>query len=181
MKSHGPWQIKKTNPILENPFLQVWLDDVVRPDGQDGTHVVASMKPGVSVLAIDDEQQIHLTNEFHYAVGRYSLEAVSGGIDPGEAPAETARRELKEELGIEASRWEYLASVDPFTTIVVSPCHLYVARGLTTGDTDLEGTEQIEHVVLPLAEAVDRVLRGEITHSPTCILILRVALADTGR
>ncbi|MCH2181045.1 MAG: NUDIX hydrolase [Mariniblastus sp.] len=177
MKSHGPWQIKKTNHILQNPFLQVWLDDVVRPDGQDGTHVVASMKPGVSVLAIDDQQRVHLTNEFHYAVGRYSLEAVSGGIDAGEEPAETARRELKEELGLEASQWEYLATVDPFTTIVVSPCRLYVARGLAVGDANLEGTEQIEHVVLPLAEAVDQVLRGEITHAPTCILILRVALA----
>jgi len=180
MKSHGPWQIKKTNQILQNPFLQVWLDDVVRPDGQDGTHVVASMKPGVSVLAIDDRQQVHLTNEFHYAVGRYSLEAVSGGIDAGEEPAETARRELKEELGIEASQWEYLASVDPFTTIVVSPCHLYVARGLTSGKAQQEGTEKIEHVVLPLAEAVEKVLQGEITHSPTCILLLRATMAGAG-
>ena len=181
MKSHGPWQIKKTNHILQNPFLQVWLDDVIRPDGQDGTHVVASMKPGVCVLAIDEQQNVHLTREFHYAIGRYSLEAVSGGMEPGEDADGTARRELKEELGIEASHWEYLAAVDPFTTIVVSPSHLYFARGLSLGEVDFEGTEQIEHVVLPLEQAVEKVLQGEITHTPTCILILRAHLAHTDR
>lgn len=177
MKSHGPWQIKKTNPIYQDPFLKVWLDDVVRPDGRDGTHIVASMKPGVCVLAVDECERVHLTNEFHYGIGRYSLEAVSGGIEPGEDVGETARRELKEELGIEARQWEYLTAIDPFTTIVVSPSHLYFARDLSLGEVDWEGTEQIEHVVLPIDQAVEKVMAGEITHGPTCILLLRAALA----
>ena len=172
MKSHGPWKIKTTNQVYQDPYLHVWVDDVVRPDGRDGTHVVANMKPGVSVLAMDDSEKIHLTHEFHYGIGRYSLEAVSGGIEPGEDPELTARRELKEELGISAERWEYLTEVDPFTTIVVSPCRLFFARGLTLGTPALDGTVKIEHVVLSLEEAVQKVLHGEITHSPTCILIL---------
>ena len=172
MKSHGPWKIKKTNQVYQDPYLQVWVDDVIRPDGRDGTHVVASMKPGISVLAIDDSEKIHLTHEFHYGIGRYSLEVVSGGIEPGEDPELTARRELKEELGISANHWECLTEVDPFTTIVVSPCRLYFARGLTVGEPAWDGTEEIEHVVLTLGEAVQKVLQGEITHSPTCLLIL---------
>ena len=76
-------------------------DDVIRPDGRNGTHTVVRIKPGVSVLAIDSDRHVHLTDEFHYAIGRHSLEAVSGGTEPGETSLETAQRELREELGID--------------------------------------------------------------------------------
>ena len=172
MKPHGPWKIKKTDDVYKDAFIHVWLDQVVRPDGDDGQHVVVTMKPGVCVLAIDENNNVHLTSEFHYGVGRVSLEAVSGGIEPGEDPDLTAKRELQEELGLEAENWEYLTTVDPFTTIVVSPTRLYIATGLTEVETDLEGTEQIERVTLSLEEAVARVTRGEITHAPTCVALL---------
>ncbi|MEM7455101.1 MAG: NUDIX hydrolase [Planctomycetota bacterium] len=175
MKPHGPWKIKKTDDVYQDAFIHVWLDQVVRPDGKDGQHVVVTMKPGVCVLAIDDNNNVHLTSEFHYGVGRVSLEAVSGGIEPGEDPDLTARRELQEELGLEAANWEYLTTVDPFTTIVVSPTRLYIATGLKEVERDLEGTEQIERVTLSLDEAIARIASGEITHAPTCVGLLMAA------
>ena len=84
MPQHGPWFIKDSNDVYSDPFIHVRLDQVIRPDGDDGQHVVVLMKPGVCVLAIDDKNNVYLTREFHYGIGRYSLEAVSGGIDPGE-------------------------------------------------------------------------------------------------
>ena len=178
MSQHGPWFIKESNDVYIDPFVNVRVDQVIRPDGKDGQHVVVCMKPGVCVLAIDDENNVHLTREFHYGVGRYSLEAVSGGIDPGEGADTTAKRELAEELGLIAENWEAIGSVDPFTTIVVSPTKTYIARGLTNTVSNPEGTELIETVVMPLSEAVKRVNAGEITHAPTCVLILQAMMKN---
>ncbi|MFK7767457.1 MAG: NUDIX hydrolase [Mariniblastus sp.] len=176
MTPHGPWKIKTSADVYTDPFIQVRLDQVVRPDGKDGQHVVVGMKPGVCVLAMDEENNVYLTSEFHYGVGRYSLEAVSGGIEPGEDPDLTAERELQEEIGLVAEHWEHVGTVDPFTTIVVSPTRLYIVRGLSTAEKNPEGTEQIETVVMPLDEAVKKVNSGEITHAPTCVVILQAKL-----
>ncbi|MHB8897483.1 MAG: NUDIX domain-containing protein [Thermoguttaceae bacterium] len=180
MKPHGPWKIFASKQVYHDPWIDVRRDDVIRPDGREGTHSVVEMKPGVCVAALDDEGFVYLTDEFHYAVGRNSLEGVSGGIEPGETPLETARRELEEELGLRAEEWTDLGSVDPFTTIIVSPTQLYLAQRLSPGVAQPEGTELIARVRLPLAEAVAGVVDGRITHGPTCVLLLKLALRWPG-
>jgi ADP-ribose pyrophosphatase len=174
MKQHGPWKILESRPVYRDPWIDVRQDVVIRPDGADGTHCVVLMKPGVSVLALDGQGHAHLTEEFHYAIGRVAMEAVSGGIEPGEDALLTAQRELAEELGILAGRWTALGSVDPFTTIIASPTALYLAEDLEFVEQSPEGTEQIRRVRMPFDQAVEAVLRGAITHAPTCVLILKV-------
>ncbi len=181
MRQHGPWQIRSSRQVYRDLWIEVRQDDVIRPDGADGTHCVVQMKPGVSVLAMDDDQNVYLTEEFHYAIGRLGLEAVSGGMEPGEEPLAAAQRELEEELGIRAAQWAPLGVVDPFTTIVASPTSLFLAERLTFVATALEGTEQIRRVRLGLAHAVEAVCTGIISHAPTCILILRTHLLMQSR
>ena len=176
MQSHGPWKIVRSHAIYEDPWIQVRKDDVVRPDGEPGTQSVIRLKPGVTVLAIDTDRFVYLTEEFHYAVGRVTLEAVSGGIDEGEDALATARRELREELGIEARTWRDLGSVDPFTSNVVSPTQLFVASDLTFVKRAPEGTELIRSVKLDFDEALAMVLDGRISHAPTCVVILKEML-----
>jgi ADP-ribose pyrophosphatase len=173
MKHHGPWKIIQSYEIYKDPWIAVRKDDVVRPDGQAGIHSVIRVKPGVNVLALDDAGQVHLTEEFHYAVGRVTLETVSGGIDAEEEALDAARRELREELGIEAADWLDLGSLDPFTTNVVSPTQLFLARNLSFVASAPEGTERIQRVRMPLTEAVKHVIDGRITHGPTCVVILK--------
>lgn len=175
MRKHGPWTIKETNQVYQDPYVTLHVDQVIRPDGNDGQHVVVQIKAGVCVIAMDTQQQIHLTREFHYAVGRESLEAVSGGIEPGEDPLLCAQRELQEEVGLHADKWKYLMTVDPFTTIMESPTRLYLATELSPVPKALEGTETIETVVMPLAEAVEAVESGLISHAPTCVAVLLVS------
>lgn len=176
MHAHGPWKIIASHELYQDAWISVRKDDVIRPDGQAGIHSVIRIKPGVTVLALDDEGGVHLTEEFHYAVGRVTLEGVSGGIDAGEDAQGAARRELREELGIEAAELMDLGSVDPFTSNVVSPTRLFLARRLTFLASAPEGTELIRRVRLPLEEAVQRVMQGGITHAPTCVAILKTAL-----
>lgn len=173
MTQHGPWTIQATEQVYADPWLSVRCDRVIRPDGAPGTHSVVEIKPGVSVLACDADGQVYLTDEFHYAVGRHSLETVSGGIDAGETAEQAARRELEEELGITASELIPLGMVDPFTSSLVSPTALFLARDLRFGEAAPEGTELIRTVKIPLAEAVEKVECSEITHAPSCVLILK--------
>jgi ADP-ribose pyrophosphatase len=177
MKRHGPWQIVKSKEVYSDPWFRVDRDKVIRPDGKPGTYTVVHLKPGVCVLALDEDGQVCLTEEFHYAVGRVTLEAVSGGIEPGEDPLETAKRELKEELGITAEDWRELGTVDPFTASILSPVKLYLATQLTFGTQSQEGTETICLTMMPLREAVRQVVESEITHGPTAVLLLKTWLA----
>lgn len=177
MKEHGPWKVLASREVYRDAWLTLTADEVIRPDGEPGTFAVVQAKAGVSVLALDDDRTVHLTEEFRYAVGRPSLEVVSGGREPTEDALSAAQRELKEELGIEASEWTDFGTLDPTTSMVVSPVRLFLARSLRVGQSAREGTEQIRRVRLPLGEALDAVLDGRITHAPSCVLLLRAARA----
>jgi ADP-ribose pyrophosphatase len=178
MKTHGPWKIVSSEEVYRDHWLTLRKDEVIRPDGLPGTYSVATLMSGVCVLALDDDNQVYLTEEFHYGVGRTTLEAVSGGVEVGEDAAATARRELAEELGIVAEEWRDMGAVDPLTGSMVSPARLYLAQKLQFGATDHEGTEQIRCVQMSLADAVQMVMSSEITHGPSCVLILKTAQTE---
>ncbi len=172
-KKHGPWIIKETGLKYKNPWIEVREDQVTRPDGKPGIFGVVEMKQGVSVLALDEEGFVYLTEEFHYAIGKKNLEAVSGAIDHGEEPIDAAKRELEEEVGIQAEEWIDLGRVDPFTSVIHSPASLFLARKLKFTKTKQEGTEKIRAKKILLQDAVRMVLESKITHGPSCVLILK--------
>lgn len=172
-QSYGPWQILARNEVYRDPWITLTRDEVIRPDGAPGSHCIVRLRHGVSVLAVDAAGTAYLTEEFHYAVGRVTIEAVSGGIDDGEPPERTARRELQEELGITAGQWTDLGTCDPFTSVVTSPTRLFLARDLNFGHTSLDGTESVRARAVAFDEAVQMVFDGHITHAPSCLLILK--------
>jgi len=175
MTPHGPWTITGTREVHRDPWVRLSVDDVIRPDGKPGTFTVVRITPGVSVLPLDADGFVYLNEEFRYAVGDVSLEVTSGGREDGEDPTGAARRELKEELGIEADDWVDLGRVNPFTSMVLSPVQMFLARSLRTGPPRREGTELIRRVRVPLAGAVGAVMGGRITHAVSCVLILKAA------
>ena len=169
----GLWLVEESVQKYKNAWIEVSEDQVIRPDGNAGAFATVRMKPGVSVLAIDDLAQVYLTSEYKYALERESIEVVSGGIDEEEPAPVAARRELREELGIEAAEWIDLGLVDPFTSAIHSPATLFLARKLTLVTPEPEGTEVIKVLKLDLNEAVRMVIESEITHGPSCVLILK--------
>jgi len=175
MKKHGPWTICGTREVYRDPWIHLQVDQVVRPDGNSGTYCTVRLKSGVCVIAMDEEKNVFLTKEFHYAVGRVTVEGVSGGIEEGESALSTAQRELKEELGIAAQRFKSLGVVDPFTAAILSPTELFLAEELSFGTPEHEGTEVIELVKVPLATALQWVDEGTITHAPSCVALLKIA------
>jgi 8-oxo-dGTP pyrophosphatase MutT (NUDIX family) len=175
MRAHGPWVIEETVQKYTNQFLTLREDRVKTPDGAPGSYATVSLKPGVAVLPVTGLGEVHLTRQFRYAIGRESVEAASGGVDNDEDPLDSAKRELREELGIVADEWADLGLIDADTSIVRGPCRLFVARALRMTEKDEDSTESIERLTLPMEAAVEMVMDGGITHAPSCVLILKAA------
>ena len=172
-RKHGPWTVNESAPKFRHQLIEVFEDQVTKPDGEPGTYATVRIKPGVAVLALDDEGFVHLHREFRYSIGGESLEVVSGAIDEGEEPARAARRELNEEHGIEAAELIDLGTIDAVTSQVLCPSSIFLARRLKFGEPDPDGSERIEPVKMTLAEAVAAVMDGRITHALSCVLILK--------
>lgn len=173
MKKHGPWTIRKSESRFKNALMEVFEDEVIKPDGTEGSYATLRIQDGSAVMALDDEGYAYLVKEFRYAVGREDIEVVGGAIDEGEKPIEAARRELKEELGIEAREWTELGTVYHSTSIINSSSTLFLARQLKFTEKDEDSGEVIKTVKLPFAEVVEKALTGELTHATSCLLILR--------
>ena len=169
----GPWKIISFKNIYKNSWMEVREDKVVRPDGINGIFGVVKIKSGVSVLPIDDKKNIYLIEQFRYVLGKKTIEVVSGGIENNEKPLDAAKRELKEESGIEAKEWVDLGKINPLTTIIDSVNYLFVVKNLTFLKANPEGTENIKLTKVPLEKAIDWVMKGLITNSLTAILILK--------
>ena len=174
MKKRGPWKIINSKVVYQNPWIRVEEDAVIRPDGKPGIFGVVSMIPGISVVPMDEKEHVYLTQEFHYAVGRVTIEAISGGIDIDESRLNAAKRELKEETGMSAKKWIYLGAVDPFTTVIKSPNYIYLAKGLIKGQSKLEGTEKIKVIRIPYKKALHLLKNNKITHSATVVALLKI-------
>jgi 8-oxo-dGTP pyrophosphatase MutT (NUDIX family) len=159
--------------LYESPWISVREDRVIQPDGLVGTFGVVELTPGVSVLPVGDDGTVYLVRVFRYTLGRDSIEAVAGGIEDGESPEESARRELREEVGIEAESIIPLGVADQLTENVVSPVHLFQARGLRFVEPQREATEQISRVTVPLQQALDWALDGTISHAASATLIFK--------
>lgn len=173
MRKNGPWTIKSSETKYENPWIKVVEDRVIQPNGDDGIFGTVVMVPGISVLPCDEEGNVYLTKEHRYVVQQESLEVVSGGIDEDEQPLEACVRELKEELGITADKIIDLGVTNPFTSAILSPAYLFLAVGLSFGERNLDDTEEIEMVKMPLEEAFEKVINSEITHGPSCLAIMK--------
>ena len=94
---------------LREPWITVWHDEVTRPDGSPGIYgVVHFANLAAGVLALDDDDRVLLVGQHRYTLDAYSWEIPEGGVPDGETPLDGARRELREETGVEAAEWREL-------------------------------------------------------------------------
>ncbi|EKE10887.1 MAG: pyrophosphohydrolase related protein [uncultured bacterium] len=173
MKINGPWKIKESREIYKNFWTKFREDKVIGPDGKDRSIAILEARNGVSVLPIDEYGYVYLEDQFRYVIERRSIETGGGAINDNESALDAAKRELREELGIEADEWVDLGIVNPFTSIVKSSQQMFLARNLRFGKDDQDSAENITLIKVKLEEAVEMVINGAITHAPSCVLILK--------
>lgn len=173
MTERGPFKVKSSKQVYKNPWIEVREDAVVRPDGNNGIFGILSVFPGVSVLPMDREGNVYLTEEYHYGAGEHTIEVVSGGIDEGEDKLAGGKRELREETGFTAEEWIYLGYVRPLTTVMDHINHLYLARTLIEGPRD--PSEILNVMKVPFATAHTWAMEGKIIHCASTVVILKAA------
>lgn len=158
----------------ENAWLRVREDDVLRPDGQPGIYGVVEIRPSIGVLAFNDKGEIAIVGQWRYALGRYTYEIVRGGSAEGETDMlRAARRELREETGFDAMRWEELGSVDVCNGVTTDVQHLFVANDLRFVGVEQDPMEEIVTAWRPFEEAVEMAMSGEITEVCSVAAILK--------
>lgn len=161
--------------IFKAKLFEVVEEEITYPTGKKVIHHTAQRKPVVVMFPVTDKDEIVLVSEYRYMLGKTVVAAAAGFMDKeGESPLQAAKRELKEELGVTAFQWEQLATVELASSVFKGQAHLFLARDLAFGEQDLEEDEQITVAKMPLEEAVQKVMSGEITNSASIIGILMV-------
>ena len=175
----GGWKTKSTNVVYENPWIKISHEEVITPKGTDGIYGVVHFKnTAIGVVPIDDEGNTWLVKQSRYALNQYTWEIPEGGCPHGEEPINAAKRELEEEVGLQARHWEQLMTMHLSNSVTDEFCVVFVARNLFAGTQQLESTEDIEYKKLSLKEAIDMVKRGEITDGISVAALLRLALME---
>jgi 8-oxo-dGTP pyrophosphatase MutT (NUDIX family) len=173
---NNPWKTRSSRIAYENAWVRLREDSVIRPDGSEGIYGVVEMRPSVGVVALNARQEIVLVGQWRYPLGRYSWEIPRGGSMPHEADLEAvAKRELKEEAGVEAYRWRQLGAVDVNNGVTSDVEHLFLATELEIGEPQCDPDEQIEVRWVRLEETVQMVMSGEITEVCTVAGVLMAA------
>jgi len=150
--------------------------DVVTPAGSPGIYGVVHFKnKAIGIVPVDDEGFVYLVGQYRYPLDAYSWEIPEGGGPIGEDPLAAARRELKEETGLTAERWQQIGRVHTSNSVTDEEGLIFLAQGLTVGEAQPEETEELTLKRIPLAEAVDMVMRSEITDSIAVCGILMAA------
>lgn len=175
----NPWTTLTTTVGYENPWVRVDHSTVINPAGNAGIYGVVHFKNhAVGIVPVDDEGYTWLVGQYRYALGRYSWEIPEGGCPVGSDLLDTARRELREETGLEADHWEQIMEFYLSNSVSDEYGVAFVARGLRQGTAEPEDTEELRVRRLPLAEAVAMTLDGRITDALSVLALQRVALLE---
>lgn len=176
-ETKNPWQTISSRPIYENPWIAVREDQVIRPDGKPGIYGVVHYKGiATGVVPLHDDGTVTLVGQYRYTLNEYSWEIPEGGCPPDEEPLEAAKRELLEETGLTAAHWRPLGGrLDLSNSVSDESGYLFLATGLTQGQAQPEGTEDLRIKRVPLKEAVAMAHRGEITDLLSVLALTLVA------
>lgn len=181
------FRVVSTEDVHVGRVVGLRVDDVVMPDGSVAKREVVEHLGAVAIAAVDDDGAITLIHQYRHPLRKRLWELPAGLLDvDGEAPVDTARRELLEEAGLTAQRWDVLvdtAASPGFTDEVV---RVFLARDLAEVHRELPADDEEADLVVhkvPLAQAVRMALTGELVNASTVagVLAAHTVLTGTGQ
>jgi ADP-ribose pyrophosphatase len=149
-------RVVASRELFRGKVISLRVDEVEVGAGRTATREVVEHRGAAVFAAVDDDERVHLVRQYRHAIGKELLEFPAGGLEEGEDPLETARRELAEELGLAAREWTYLGSFYSSPGFANELLHAYIARGLSVKRGTPDEDEELEVVRCPLAELLEQ-------------------------
>jgi ADP-ribose pyrophosphatase len=176
-KDKNPWKTLSIKPIYDNPWINVEEHQVINPGGGKGIYGKVHFKNNaLGIIPIDEHNNIWLVGQYRYTIEEYSWEIPMGGGPLTEDIISAAQRELKEETGMKAAKWQEVMRIHTSNSVTDEVGYVFLAEELTAGERRLEESEaDLKLLKLPFIEALEMVIKGKITDSISVAGILRVA------
>ena len=177
MEQHpNPWKTLSSRPLYENPWISVREDQVINPKGGKGIYGVVHFKnKAIGIIPVDEEGYTWLVGQYRYALEEYCWEIPMGGGPLAIDILESAKRELKEETGFTAARWTMITRIHTSNSVTDEEGFVFLAEGLTPGETAPEETEDLVVRKVHLREVVAMVMDNRITDSISVGGLLKAA------
>ncbi len=176
-QDHGPWKTLNASVVHDTPWIRVTHHDVVDPGGNDGFYSVIHFKGlAIGIVPLDEELNTWIVGQYRYPTKTYSWEIPEGGGDRKIDPLISAKRELLEETGIRADRWQKILEMDLSNSASDEAAIIYIARGLSFFEPEPEDNEELEIRKLPFSQLYTMVQNGEIRDSLTVAAVMKIQL-----
>ena len=170
------WIKQSSKDIYDNPWFSVLEDKVINPGGGISHYGRINFKNiAIGIIPLDENNNTWLVGQYRYVPDCYSWEIPMGGGAMFIDPLDSAKRELKEETGLTATHWEELMHCHTSNSVTDERGIIYIAKGLTEGETEFEETEDLQLIKLPAEEAIEQVLNGEITDAISAAGLLKLS------
>ena len=170
-------RVLSSRVVFRGPVFQVTHDEVVEPSGIRAKRDIVRHPGSVVVLAIDEtrsQPRVLLERQYRYAADAFLWELPAGRIDEGESELAAAKRELLEETGYSASRWERIVRYYASPGFIDETMAIYLARNLHRGKAQPEEDEAIRTRLFPMSSVVHMATSGKIRDGKTLIGILLI-------
>ena len=159
--------------IYEGAILSLRRDRVLLPNGDEAYREVIDKGGAVSVLPLFDDGTVGMVRQFRYPYQEEVLEVPAGKLDGDEAPLDGAIRELSEETGLTAARYDDLGKMYAAAAYTTETLHIYLARELTQGKQHLDADEFLSYERIPLATLEEWVMTDQLPDAKTQLAVLK--------
>jgi 8-oxo-dGTP pyrophosphatase MutT (NUDIX family) len=176
MIAHGkPWRRANERTVFENPWLAVRQYDAVAPTGKPAIYGAVHFKNhAIAILPLHDDGTVTLVGQNRFVFQDYSWEIPEGGGARSDDPLDAAKRELREECGLEAADWRQILEVQLSNSLTDEQGFGFLAMGLTQTQTEPDDTEDLALARVPFAEAMEAATGGFIKDALTVAMLLRL-------
>jgi len=166
-----------TQSIYNGKILNVRKDTVELPNKNNADREVIEHSGGVCVLPLTEADEVIMVKQFRYPYETVLLEIPAGKLEKGESPLECGKRELLEETGCTAERFEYLGKLYPTPAYCTEVIHMYLARGLyDKGENNPDADEFLDVVKMPFDKVIDMIFRDELPDAKTQVAMLKTKI-----
>jgi 8-oxo-dGTP pyrophosphatase MutT (NUDIX family) len=182
----GRAKILSSKVVFECKLFRVYHDKIIEPGGQQNERDVIRHNGSVVILALDNTRDkrdpwIVMERQYRHAAQQFLWELPAGKLDAGEDPLAGAQRELEEETGYRARKWQPLVEYYGSPGFLGESMRVFLAEGLMAGDAHPEDDEDIEFRLVKLSDVVKMIEKGAIKDGKTLCSVLLYARRVAGK